>query len=65
MSEYIPNDNHRQQISARLNPNANYELQFWAKKYNITQDMLKYAVNKVGTSTADIENYLRSQYLIR
>ncbi|MGZ5302834.1 MAG: DUF3606 domain-containing protein, partial [Bacteroidia bacterium] len=42
-------------FTAHINPNESYELQFWSKRFHVTQDTLKNAVQKVGTSTADIE----------
>ncbi|MGZ5245228.1 MAG: DUF3606 domain-containing protein [Bacteroidia bacterium] len=52
-------------FTAHINPNESYELQFWSKRFHVTQDTLKNAVQKVGTSTADIEQFLKKQYFLR
>lgn len=46
------------QDSARINVNEDYELQYWTKKFNVSADRLKEAVNQVGVSAMAVEKYL-------
>ncbi|MGZ5245226.1 MAG: DUF3606 domain-containing protein [Bacteroidia bacterium] len=45
--------------SRRINPNENHEVQYWKTKFGITENQLKKAVEKAGTSRDAILNYLR------
>ena len=42
----------------RINVNEDYELQYWAKKFNKSNDEIKDAVKAVGTSAKAVEEYL-------
>jgi hypothetical protein len=44
----------------RINVNETYELRDWSKRFNVTADELKKAVEAVGTSAAAVEKYLSS-----
>jgi hypothetical protein len=43
----------------RINVNEDYELRDWAKKFNVTPEQLKEAVQAVGTSAASVEKHLK------
>lgn len=47
-----PND------SKRIDINQPYEVKFWCKEFNVTEDELKEAVRKVGTSAYKVWLYL-------
>ena len=44
----------------RINVNEDYELRDWSKKFNVTPDKLKEAVQAVGTSADAVEKHLRA-----
>lgn len=44
----------------RINVNEDYELQGWAKKFNVTPEKLKEAVKAVGTQADDVERHLQT-----
>lgn len=43
----------------RVNLSEDYEVQYWAHKFNVTAEKLKKAVRKVGDSAKNIEEYLK------
>ena len=46
----------------RINTNQPHELlRDWAKKYDVTEDMLKTAVTQVGSQASDVERYLKDK----
>jgi hypothetical protein len=45
----------------RINVHEDYELQSWAKKFNVTHNELKDAVKAVGTSASAVEKYLKDK----
>ncbi|WP_431257536.1 DUF3606 domain-containing protein [Roseateles chitinivorans] len=47
------------QDRARINVNEDYELRDWSKKFGVTPEQLKAAVNAVGTSAEAVEAHLR------
>ena len=49
------------QDRARINVNEDYELRDWSRKFGVTPDELKKAVNAVGTSADAVEAHLKSQ----
>lgn len=49
------------QDRARINVNEDYELRDWSKKFGVTPDQLKKAVDAVGTSTAAVQAHLKGQ----
>lgn len=54
------NNNYRtSQEITRINPNDSFEVQYWSIKFGITENQLKKAVEKAGTSRDAIINYLR------
>ncbi|GHC98366.1 hypothetical protein GCM10007320_53980 [Pseudorhodoferax aquiterrae] len=42
----------------RINVHEDYELRGWAKKFNVTPERLKEAVQAVGTQADDVERHL-------
>ena len=42
----------------RINVNESYELEYWSKKFKVTQDELKKAVKAAGTSATEVEKLL-------
>ncbi len=53
-------DNRGPQDRSRINVNEDYELQYWSEKYGVSKEELRQAVEKVGVSASDVEEYLRS-----
>ena len=43
----------------RINVNQDYELQDWSKKFGVTKDRLKEAVQAVGDNAEKVERYLK------
>jgi len=44
---------------ARINVNEGYELDYWSKKFGVSKDKLKAAVETVGTAASAVEDYLK------
>lgn len=43
----------------QINTSEDYELQYWSKKFNVSPDELREAVEKTGTNDASrVEEYL-------
>jgi hypothetical protein len=42
----------------RINTSEPYELRDWAKKFGVTEERLRTAVNEVGNSADAVERYL-------
>jgi hypothetical protein len=47
------------QDRTRINVNQDYELQDWSKKFGVTKERLKEAVQAVGDSADKVERYLK------
>lgn len=47
------------QDRARIDVHQDYELRDWAKKFGVTKEQLKQAVNVVGSRAADVERHLK------
>lgn len=47
------------QDRARINVNERYELDYWSKKFGVSEDELKRAVGKVGVMADDVEKELK------
>jgi hypothetical protein len=47
------------QDSGRVNVNEEYEISYWTKKFNCTKAQLIEAVNRVGTSSEQVEQFLK------
>ena len=45
----------------RINVNEQYEVQDWAKKFGVSADKLKEAVQAAGTWSDDVEKHLKSK----
>ena len=46
------------QDSSRVNIHEDYEVRYWCQRFNCTSEELKTAVNKVGVSSAAVEQEL-------
>lgn len=42
----------------RVNVHEDYEVQYWSKKFDVSADQLRAAVDKVGVMAADVEKQL-------
>lgn len=49
------------QDRSRINVNEEYELRDWSKKFGVSGDDLKAAVQAVGTGADKVEQYLKSR----
>ncbi|MEO5697119.1 MAG: DUF3606 domain-containing protein [Burkholderiaceae bacterium] len=49
------------QDRARINVNETYELRDWAKKFGVSEDALKSAVQAVGTGAKAVEQHLKAR----
>ena len=49
----------RPQDSSRINTNERSELDYWAKKFGVTRDRVRQAVEKVGTSPEAVEREIK------
>ncbi|MGE5864073.1 MAG: DUF3606 domain-containing protein [Rhizobacter sp.] len=47
------------QDRTRINVHEDYELRDWSRKFGVTPEQLKAAVQAVGTSAEAIESYLK------
>jgi hypothetical protein len=47
------------QDSGRVNVNEDYEVTYWTQKFNCTKAQLIEAVNRVGTSSEKVEEFLK------
>jgi len=45
----------------RINTSEAYELREWAKKFGVTEDMIRTAVAQVGNMENDVERYLKDK----
>ena len=45
---------------SRIDVNEAYEVQYWSKKFNVSEHRLKEAVQSVGPMAEDVKRYLRS-----
>jgi hypothetical protein len=45
----------------RIDVNQDYELRDWSKKFGVSQDQLKEAVQAVGTQADRVEEYLKGR----
>ena len=50
----------RPQDAKRINVNEDYELRDWSKKFGVSQERLKQAVEKVGNSVSAVEKELKA-----
>jgi hypothetical protein len=48
------------QDRTRINAGEDYELRYWSEKFGVSQDQLKAAVKKVGSSVAAVEKELKA-----
>lgn len=49
------------QDRTRINVNEDYELRDWSKKFGVTPEQLKAAVQAVGTHAASVEAHLKGR----
>jgi len=45
----------------RINVNEDYEVRDWSKKFGVTAELLKAAVEAVGTDAQTVEKHLKSR----
>lgn len=45
----------------RVNVNESWEVQYWGKKFDSTEDQLRAAVKAVGTMAIDVEKHLKKK----
>jgi hypothetical protein len=43
----------------RINTSQEHEVRDWAKKFGVSEDMLRTAVTQVGNQATDVERYLK------
>jgi hypothetical protein len=48
------------QDRTRINTSEDYELRYWSKKFGVSQERLKQAVEKVGNSVSAVEKELKA-----
>ena len=46
---------------SRINVNEDYELRYWTKKFGVSEDELRKAVNKVGPMAKAVEQELKEK----
>lgn len=46
------------QDSSRVNTSERWEVQYWTEKFGCSEEELKEAVSKVGSSAVSVEEYL-------
>lgn len=49
------------QDRSRIDVREDYELRDWSRKFGVTPDDLKRAVQTVGTNAADVERYFQRE----
>ena len=49
------------QDASRINVHEDYELAYWTKKFGVTADELRAAVQSAGTSAKDVEAQLKKR----
>jgi hypothetical protein len=47
------------QDRTRINMNQDYEVRDWSKKFGVTPEQLRAAVEAVGSNAKDVERHLR------
>jgi hypothetical protein len=52
----------RPQDSSRVNIHEPYEVRWWTEEFGCTEQQLKNAVAKVGTSAAAVKRHLSGKY---
>jgi len=59
----MPDDksNRGGQDRARIDVNEDYELRDWSKKFGVTQEELKAAVQSVGDQASAVEKHLKNR----
>lgn len=57
MSDNLKNRGPRD--AARINVNESWELDYWCRKFGVSSEELRSAVENVGVMAKDIERYLR------
>ncbi len=45
--------------ATKINLNQSWEVEYWCKKFNVTENRLRSAVQAVGTSVSAVEKYFR------
>ena len=47
------------QDRSRVSTSEDYELDYWSQKFGVSRDRLREAVEAVGSSADDVEEYLK------
>ena len=60
----MPDDKSKRgaQDRKRINVNEDYELRDWSKKFGVSQEELKAAVQAVGDSASAVEKHLKAKH---
>lgn len=48
----------RPQDATKVNVHESWELEYWSKKFGVTKEQLKNAVNAVGVSASAVQKHL-------
>ncbi|MDQ3073777.1 MAG: DUF3606 domain-containing protein [Bacteroidota bacterium] len=43
----------------RINPNEDYEMDYWSQKFNVSRQELKHVIDQVGTSAERVESQIK------
>ena len=46
---------------SRIDIHEKYEVEYWTKKFGVTEEELRRAVERAGTSVADVERELKNR----
>jgi hypothetical protein len=59
----MPDDKSKKgrQDRSRINMNERYEVQYWKNKFGVSEDELRAAVDRVGSSVKDVERELKKK----
>jgi hypothetical protein len=59
----MPDDKSKKgpQDASRVNVNESYEVEYWTKKFGVTEKQLRDAVKAIGTSAGAVEKYLKDK----
>lgn len=53
-------ENRNSPDSRRINLDEPYEVQYWSERFGVSPNQLRKAVEQAGTSSAAVENFLKS-----
>jgi len=62
-NNYYDRDEMRIQERKWINVQEYYDIEFWSKKFGVSPELLRLAVNESGsTSAEEVEKYIRNKY---